>query len=68
MPKFCIVEKDGEQLIVHPTTLEAHLAAHWKLIGESDNDGAKPVGKSKWKPEVTSEEAPAAEEIPAKKK
>ncbi len=58
MPNFYIVEKDGEKLIVHPTTLAAHEAAGWKLVGESDNDGAKPAKKSKEKPEEPAGDVP----------
>ncbi len=63
MPEFVIVEKDGERLIIHPSTVDAHLAAHWKVVGESDNDGSKPAPKAKDKTEAAPE--PPAAETPA---
>lgn len=31
---FVLVEKGGERLIVHPSTVEAHKAAGWAVIQE----------------------------------
>jgi hypothetical protein len=31
--KLVLMEKDGEQLEVHPTTVESHKAVGWTVIG-----------------------------------
>jgi hypothetical protein len=36
--QFVTVEKDGMQLEIHPTTVDAHKAAGWKVIEAADPD------------------------------
>lgn len=39
--KMLTVRKDGETLRVHPSTLEAHLAAGWAFVDEDEKSKAK---------------------------
>lgn len=45
MPKLHPVTKDGETLLVHPTTLAAHVAAGWIQDGDPVDEPAPKKGK-----------------------
>lgn len=44
--ELVLMQKDGVELEVHPTTVEAHKAAGWKVV-ESVPDEPVPVRESK---------------------
>jgi hypothetical protein len=41
--KLVLMEKDGEQLRVHPTTVEAHKAVGWKVVEDSKAASESPA-------------------------
>ena len=43
--ELVLVQKDGELLEVHPTTVKAHEAAGWKVVYEAAEDVAEPDEK-----------------------
>lgn len=61
---FVLVEKGGERLIVHPSTVESHKAAGWVVIQEgvapeaAKSGGKKDAGKAEETAEPPAE-APA---------
>ena len=59
VPKFFKVEKNGEHLVVHETTLDAHIAAGWKLIGEVPAPGFLKKGKKDEDPTPENDQPPA---------
>lgn len=60
---FVEMEKDGEHLVVHPTTVEAHKRVGWKVVKE----GVSIKGAKVKDPDQDEGKTPETEKEPDKK-